>query len=53
MVEFILNDSRSSETGYKPFELKFGTDAATYFRLPEQIAMMIVAMSIVNFLMKI
>jgi hypothetical protein len=37
MVEFIPNDSKNSETGYKPFELKFGSDAATYFRLPEQL----------------
>jgi hypothetical protein len=37
MVEFILNDSRNSETGYKPSELKFGSDAATYFRLQEKL----------------
>jgi hypothetical protein len=37
MVKFILNYSKDSETGYKPFELKFGSDAATYFRLAEQL----------------
>jgi hypothetical protein len=37
MVEFTLNDSKNSETGYKPFELKFGFDAATYFSLSEQL----------------
>jgi hypothetical protein len=37
MVEFILDDSKNFEAGYKPFELKFGSDAATYFRLSKQL----------------
>jgi hypothetical protein len=35
LVEFALNDRRHSESPYTAFELKFGTEDAKYFKLPE------------------
>ena len=35
LVIFAINDSVNSETGFRPFELKYGSTDATYCRLPE------------------
>jgi hypothetical protein len=35
LVIFAINDSVNSETGFRPFELKYGTSDGTYCRLPE------------------
>ena len=35
MVFFVINDSVHSETGYRPLDLKFGSDDGPYMRLPE------------------
>ena len=35
LVEFALNDRQHSESPYTAFELKFGTEDAKYFKLPE------------------
>jgi hypothetical protein len=34
-VQFILNDEVNSETGYRPFELTFGSTDANYTKIPE------------------
>jgi hypothetical protein len=34
-VVFAINDSINSETGFRPFELKYGSADGTYCRLPE------------------
>ena len=36
IIEFILNDTDSSETGVKPFHATFGTTDKTYFLLPPE-----------------
>jgi hypothetical protein len=35
MVQFLLNDSVNAETGYKPFTLQYGSQAAIFHSLPE------------------
>ena len=35
MVFFVINDSVHSETGFRPLDLKFGSDDGPYLRLPE------------------
>ena len=35
MVFFVINDTVNSETGFRPFDLKFGSDDGPYLRLPE------------------
>ena len=35
MVFFVINDTVHSETGYRPLDLKFGSDDGPYLRLPE------------------
>lgn len=35
LIEFALNDRVNSETGFSAFELKFGTEDAKYFKLPD------------------
>lgn len=37
IIFFILNSSDSSETGVVPFHAHFGTEAHTYFKLPENL----------------
>lgn len=34
LINFALNDAVNSETGMRPFDLKFGSDDAKYFTLP-------------------
>ena len=35
MVFFVINDTVHSETGFRPLDLKFGSDDGPYLRLPE------------------
>ena len=35
MVFFVINDTVHSETGYRPLDLKFGSDDGPYMRLPD------------------
>ena len=35
MVFFVINDTVNSETGFRPLDLKFGSDDGPYLRLPE------------------
>ena len=35
VIQFILNNEVSSETGLSPFEFTFGTAAKPYFKLPD------------------
>jgi hypothetical protein len=37
LINFTLNDQVSSETGIRPFEAKYGSKDASYFRLPTDI----------------
>ena len=37
LVQFIINDSVCGETGLRRFDNMFGSEAGTYFRLPEQL----------------
>lgn len=39
VIEIHLNNSVSQETGVRPFEVKFGTHAGTYFRLPGELSL--------------
>jgi hypothetical protein len=38
LIEYALNSRRNSETSHTAFELKFGTDDAKYFRLPDEVS---------------
>ena len=37
LIVFTLNDCINSETGQRPFDMHFGSEAGTYFRLPTDI----------------
>lgn len=34
LIDWAINDHLNSETGYRPFDLTFGTEAGTYCKLP-------------------
>jgi hypothetical protein len=38
LIEFALNSRRSTETSHTAFELKFGTEDAKYFKMPEELS---------------
>jgi len=38
LIEFALNDRKHTESPYSAFELKFGSEDARYFKLPETVA---------------
>jgi putative transposase len=38
LIFFLLNSHDSSETGMTPFEAHFGTDEATYFKVPKNLS---------------
>ena len=38
LIEFALNDRKHTESPYSAFELKFGSDDARYFKLPDTVA---------------
>ena len=38
LVQFMINDGFCTETGVRRFEAMFGSDAGTYFKLPEKLA---------------
>jgi RNase H-like domain found in reverse transcriptase len=37
LINFMINDTRSAETGVRPFEAKFGSFDSAYFRLPDHL----------------